>query len=147
MLRTLLALTAGVIASAALCESAHASCAVPPEAGTWINDDADTTSLSRVEVRFVCQDRMLDGEPYPPGAPWYARVYARCERGDCDWADTTARSIGDYLYAVYEQAYARRFLWIRMSRLKPGELWMFVWTDFADPGRRDYTVQGWFHRE
>lgn len=123
-----------------------AACEGPAEIGTWVNDDKDTQSLTRIEVRFVCQDQMLDGEPYPPGLNWYTRVFGNCDDHECDWGEAAGRNLDAYIFAFYDQGFARRAVWIRRSRLRPGRLWVFVWTKFADPTRRDYAVQGWFHR-
>jgi hypothetical protein len=31
-----------------------------------------------------------------------------------------------------------------MSRFRTGQLWIWMWTDFADPARADYESQNWF---
>lgn len=132
---------------ALLPERADALCATQEEHGQWINTDASTRSLTRIELRFVCQDQILNGEPYPPGPPWHVHVFGSCVPTDCDWGEVGAQRLGsNHIYAVYNQGYARRHVWARMSQYRPGQLWVYTWTDFADPGRPDYGVHNWFRR-
>ena len=52
-------------------DQASTQCVDPPENGNWINADSNTRSLTRAELRFTCQDQILNGQPYPPGPPWH----------------------------------------------------------------------------
>jgi len=121
---------------------------VPQEEATWKNDDSSTNTITRIALRFVCQDQILNGEPYPPGPAWYFHVSGECEPSDCDWGEVGAQRLGSgYAYGVYDHGFAKRFVWVRMSNHRPGHLWIYVWTDFADARRNDYAIQAWFHRE
>jgi hypothetical protein len=31
-----------------------------------------------------------------------------------------------------------------MSQFRPGQLWVYTYTDFTDPNRPDYDVHNWF---
>jgi hypothetical protein len=122
-----------------------ASCVDPPEDGNWVNTDVNTRSITRIQLRFVCQDQVLNGKPYPPGAPWYVHIYGKCHPTDCDWGEVPAKRLGSgHIYATYNHGFARRYVYIKMSQYRPGQLWVYMWTDFTDPNRPDYGVQNWF---
>ena len=122
-------------------------CASQPESGNWINTDPNTRSLTRANLRFVCQDVVHNGELYPPGPPWYANLFGKCHPTDCDWGEVGARRLGSgHIYAVYDQGFAKRYVYAKMSQYRPGQLWVYVRTDFTDPNREDYTSQNWFRR-
>lgn len=126
------------------------SCAEQPEEGTWINSDPNTRGLTRTVLRFTCQDVILNGQPYPPGPPWHMRLWGACSPEDCDWGEVGAQSvtIGDrsYVHAVYHHGFATRYVYADISLYRPGQLWIWMWTTFADPSRADYESQAWFTR-
>jgi hypothetical protein len=124
-----------------------ALCAQPEEEGNWENTDPNTRSLTRIQLRFVCQDQILNGEPYPPGPPWYVHVFGKCHPTDCDWGEVGAQRLSSgHIFAFYDQGFARRYVYARMSQYRPGQLWVYTWTDFTDPSRPDYDVHNWFRR-
>lgn len=129
-------------------KSADALCAWPEEEGQWVNTDPNTRGLTRIDVRFVCQDQVLNGKPYPPGAPWYVHLYGSCHPTDCDWGEVEAERIGTgHLYAYYDHGFARRYVYVKMSQYRPGQLWVWMWTDFVSPSRADYGMHNWFRRQ
>ncbi len=129
-------------------EPAQASCIQPQEEGSWRNADPNTRSLSRIKLRFVCQDVILNGEPYPPGPPWYVHVRGKCSPTDCDWGEVGARQLGSgHIYAFYDFGFAKYYVFSRMSAFRPGQLWVWTWTNFTDPGRADFGTHDWFVRE
>src|ERR1041384_6177956 len=111
----------GIVAAAAFLglllppRDADASCSASREQALWKNDDPTTSSITRIEVRFVCQDQILNGEPYPPGPSAYVHVLGKCKPVDCEWGEAGATRVGDYLYAVYDHGFAKRFVWLKMS--------------------------------
>ena len=129
-------------------QSAHALCATPTQEGSWLNTDTQTRSLTRIQLRFICQDQVLNGQLYPPGPPWYVHVFGKCHPTDCDWHEVGATSTSSgFIYGFYNQGFARRYVYARMSMYRPGQLWVYTWTDFTDPKRPDYAVQNWFRRQ
>ena len=139
--------TVAVLISGYGVSEALALCATQEEEGSWVNTDPNTRSLTRIQLRFVCQDQILNGQPYPPGPPWYVHVFGKCHPTDCDWTEVGASRLGTgHVYAVYRQGYATRYVYARMSAYRPGQLWVYTWTDFTNPARPDYGVHNWFHR-
>ena len=134
----------------AAAQPAAAQCAAQPEDGNWANADPNTPSLTKAELRFTCQDQILNGQPYPPGPPWHMHLWGKCHPTDCDWgvADADEVTIGSrsFVRAIYHQGFATRYVYADMSLFRAGQLWIWMWTDFADPGRPDYESQNWFVR-
>lgn len=127
---------------------AEASCIAQPEDGKWVNADPNSNSIPRIELRFICQDQVINGQLYPPGPPWYVHVWGRCSPTNCDWGEVGAQRIGTgQVHAFYDQGFAKRSVFAKMSAFRPGQLWVFIWTDFTDPGRADYGIHNWFVRE
>jgi len=142
-----LALFGAIVGLLATHGRANALCLLPQEEGKWVNTDSNTRSLTRIELRFVCQDQVLNGQPYPPGPPWYVHVWGKCVPTDCDWGEVGAQQLGSgHIFAFYDQGFAKRFVFARMSQFRPGQLWVWTWTDFTSAGRADYGVHNWFRR-
>jgi hypothetical protein len=133
---------------AVLLQTAYPLCAAQDEDDWWVNTDPNTRSITRIHLRFVCQDMVLNGELYPPGPPWYVHIYGKCHPSDCDWGEVGAQRLSsDHIYTVYRQGFATRYVYARMSQYRPGQLWVYTWTDFADPNRPDYGSHNWFQRQ
>ena len=138
-LATLLALSKGRIA--------HEQCIAQPEDGTWINSDPATRSFPRAVLRFTCQDQVLNGQPYPPGPPWHIHLWGSCHPTNCDWGETGATRLSSgWICGTYDQGFAKRYVYARMSQARPGQLRTYVWTDFTDPRRADYASNDYYHR-
>lgn len=126
---------------------AVALCAAQEEDGQWVNADHNTRSITRINLRFVCQDQILNGQLHPPGPPWYMHLFGACSPSDCDWGEVGAQRLSSgHIYGTYDQGFARRYVYARMSQYRPGQLWVYLYTDFTDPGRPDYEVHNWFVR-
>jgi len=130
-----------------LAAQARAGCLEPLEVGEWANVRPDTRALVSIDLRFVCQDRVLNGAPYPPGPAWYVHAVGRCEPVDCDWHEVGAQRLATaHIFAMYEQEGARRYVYLRMSQARPDLLWACIYTDFKDPTRTNYGEYAWFRR-
>jgi TolB protein len=53
---------------------AQALCAVNPFEGTWANSALQPVRISSATIEFVCQDQIINGEPYPPGPPYFVNI-------------------------------------------------------------------------
>jgi hypothetical protein len=148
-IRTLVIAASAVLAVASS-QSIFAQCVTPFEEGNWVNIDAATHGITRINVTFTCQDQVLNGQPYPPGAPFHLHLFGKCTPSDCNWgvADGHPVTIGStrWIYSFYDQGFAKRYVYIKPSTLFPGDLYMWMYTDFVDPSRGDYVLTNWFHK-
>ena len=123
-------------------------CVTPFEEGQWSNIDSNTRGITRVNVRFICQDQILNGVPCcPPGPEFYVHIYGKCHPTDCDWGEVGAQGLNSgFIYATYDQGFAKRYVYLKKSKYRPNTLWMYMYTDFTNPNRRDYSMQQWFKK-
>ena len=118
-----------------------ALCAAPREEGTWVNRDSSTRSIARVQVLFDCKDTV----PRTPGPTWKTHLFGACSPTDCDWGEAGGeQNKTGYIYTFYNQGYAKRYVYTRMSQRYLGNLYVYIWTDFVDPSRSDYKSENWF---
>ncbi|MCG6902184.1 MAG: hypothetical protein LJE68_05830 [Rhodobacter sp.] len=135
-------IAAAVLGLTMSAHTASAICLAQPENGNWRNIDSNTRSITRATIRFQCQDQILNGRPYPPGAPWYIHLWGSCSPSDCDWGEVPARRLENgWIFGRIDQGFARRELWVKMSG---GRLRVYVRTDFTDPNRADYNTDNFF---
>jgi hypothetical protein len=124
------------------------SCAEQPEEGTWV-PVAPNDFITKVGIRLNCQDQILNGEPYPPGAPWYIHLWGKCHPADCDWGEAGGQRLhSGALYFFYNQGFAKRYVYAQIvAGAHPAELWVHVVTVFTDPNRRGYVVDNRYRRD
>ena len=136
-------------AFAALPKPAHAMCASPTEAGNWVNVDPNARGITQIQLQFVCQDQVLNGQLYPPGPPWYVHVFGACYPTDCDWGTVGAQKLdAGWIYAFYDPGFAKNYVYAKTWPQYPGYLYVWAWTTFTDgSGRADYADSGWFQRQ
>jgi hypothetical protein len=101
-----------------------------------------------VNVRFQCQDVIVNGQPYPPGFPYYLHLFGSCYPTDCDWGEVGARrDSSGWIRTTIDHGFATRSVWVKAY---PGYsvdwLRVWIWTDFKDPNRADYASNDWFNR-
>jgi hypothetical protein len=136
------------VVTLAFASPAEALCARQQEDGRWVNVDPNTRDFTRIQLRFICQDQVLNGQLYPPGPPWYVHVWGKCLPNDCDWGEVDARRLDSgHVYAVFDQGFVKTYIYAKMSQYRPGQLWVYAWTDFRDPSRPDFALQSWFQRQ
>jgi hypothetical protein len=123
--------------------TASALCTTPLEEGIWTNLNPATRSIRRIRLRFQCQDQILNGQPYPPGAPFYVTIWAACHPSSCFWGERPAHRAGGYIVANYDHGFATRVL--RVRAIPGGRLAVRMHTDFRD-GRADYDTVDIFRR-
>jgi len=93
-------------------DRASALCMRPSEDGAWVNANANTRSITRVPLRFVCNDTIHNGEV--AGPDWYVHLFGKCHPSDCDWGEIAAtRHENGWIYGVYNQGFAKRYVWTR----------------------------------
>ncbi len=130
---------------------AHALCAPPPvsdQHGSWRNINANTNSVTRVNVRNECSDHQTCDEN--GNCTWnggyFVRVYGKCHPTDCDWGQIKAQDMGGgWIRAKYVRSWATNHVWLKTYTYS-GTVYLRVWvhTDFTDAdGRRDYTTDEW----
>lgn len=126
-------------------ESAQALCVQPQEEGEWVNRNNNTRSITRANIRFQCQDQILNGQPYPPGDPFYVSLFGSCSPTDCEWEEVGAtRNEDGWLRATVDHGFAKRSVWVKAYSEDSLRVW--IWTDFTDPNREDYSSNDWFVR-
>ncbi len=137
--RRLILLLASVLLAIGSSSGLVAMCVEPPENGGW-EHSGGTTALSGIKLRFVCQDMMFNGKPHPPGPPWYIKAG--------DWGEAGARKLASgHIYAVFDRGSAKHHVYAKMSAFRPGQLWVWTWTDFADPAKEDSGTHSWFRKK
>jgi hypothetical protein len=123
--------------------TASALCVTPAQEGDWVNINPGTRSIRRIKLRFVCQDQILNGKPYPPGAPWYVTIWAACHPSSCAWGERPAKRLFGTIMANYDHGFAKRSLLINTA--PGGRLAVRMHTNFRD-GRTDYDTLDVFRR-
>jgi hypothetical protein len=125
-----------------------AACVQPQEAGEWKNVASHGAGIHKIALRFVCQDQIVNGQPYPSGPPWYMRVWGKCESTFCDWGEVAAKTLdGAGVYAVYSRGGVAHHVWAKVSRYRPGQLWVSTRVDSVNSKSSDDISQDWFIRE
>jgi hypothetical protein len=126
-------------------------CSAPPaEYGNWVNADPNATGIARIELRdcqpvVVCNGNICS---VTNDAGWATHVLGKCSPSNCDWGWSAGafRLSSGQVYGFYDQGFAKRSVYAKMSAYRPGQLWVHWHTDFTDPARADYDVDEWFVR-
>jgi hypothetical protein len=146
-----------VLALVSVPRASHSQCVPPFEQGTWVNIDAATRGITKVEIDFSCNDVIrcsVDAngnetcDPLPP--PYSLHLWGKCAPTDCDWgsADGNDHWVGTtkWVYSFYNQGFAQRYVYVKPSVVHPGALFLWMYTHFTGAGRSDYVFTGWYHK-
>ena len=127
---------------------AQALCVTPEEAGSWVNSVPNTRSITQINVRFQCQDQVINGQLYPPVSPYYLRLFGACSPTDCDWGEIGAtRDSAGWIRTTIHQGFATRYVWVKAyTGYADDWLRVYIWTDFRASNRTDYASDEWFNR-
>lgn len=116
-------------------------CIQPYEVGDWVNQDSNTDSITRAQVRMQCKE--LGGTRVIP--VFSVRLFGACVPTDCEWENVGLRPKGDgWFFGTLDQGFADREIWVRADGRD--DLRVYISTDFADSGRQDYSSNDWFTR-
>lgn len=133
-----------VAVSVSTASPASALCEPSTMDGEWHNIDADTRSITRVNLTQGCGPRLCDTSgrcSSPP--PFTIETFGACYPTDCEWGAEPMKYMGDDWYrAVYERSWATKYVW---AREYGSYLRVWVWTDFHD-GRTDYASNNWMRK-
>lgn len=146
--RGLMAAIAAIAWMLASAMPAAAQCAVQPEDGSWVNLNPNTRGITHVNLRFTCQDQVLNGQPFPPGPPWHIHIFGKCHPRDCDWGTVGAqRASNGQITGTFNQGFATRSVHAQMSTQQADTLQLLIHTNFGDPNRPDYDLNELFRRQ
>ncbi|HET9143630.1 hypothetical protein [Actinophytocola sp.] len=120
------------------------------EHGDWVNTDPNATGIARIELRDCQPVTVCNGNicSVTHDAGWTMRVFGKCSPTNCDWgwSKSDFRMSSGHIHGFYDQGFAKRHVYAKMSQYRPGQLWVYWRTDFTDPNRPDYDKQEWFRR-
>lgn len=122
----------------------------PEEYGNWNNADPNANGIARIELRDCQPVTQCSGDicsiTYDAG--WIMHVFGKCSPTNCDWGWSAGqfRLSSGQVYGFYDQGFAKRYVYAKMSQYRAGQLWVYWRTDFTDPNRADYEMQEWFVR-
>ena len=122
---------------------AQALCASDPMDGRWENVDLNTRGITTIVYNFRCQDQILCDESgnCSRGEPTGINVFGSCSPADCDWGErpVTVHQSGNWKYAIFDQGFARKIVWLRLE--SNGQLTAVSDVDYRD-SREDR--QSWY---
>lgn len=132
-----------------LANNAYALCVMPSEPGDWKNIDPNTRGITTASVRFQCQDQILNGELYPPGYPFYIKLWGSCTPTDCYWGEMGATYEHDgWKKAFKDHGFAKRYIWFKTYIYGTTTyLRVWIWTDFVSTTRTDYASDNWMLKQ
>jgi hypothetical protein len=120
------------------------------EFGDWVNADPNARGIARIELRDCQSVTTCSGNTCTTthDAGWTTHAFGSCSPGNCDWGWSagTFRLSSGQIYGYYDQGFAKRHVYAKMSQYRPGQLWVYWRTDFVDPNRPDYDLHEWFVR-
>jgi hypothetical protein len=129
-----------------------ALCAASSLTGDWRNIDANTRSMRRAIVDFVCNDvRLCDTSGHCTGgdSSHYMHMFGACSPTSCDWGRVKAPDAGSgWIRSTYRFGFADVDVWLKTYQYY-GLTYLRVYTStrFAPgDGRANYTTDEWMLR-
>ncbi len=131
-------------------------CVIPAEEGTWYNYDRDTRNITRLIMDMECRDAStttcngnICSTTSAVKPHYFIRLFGKCYPSDCDWGRIEGQrltgSLDGWYYFSYDQGFAKRYVYIRSYPAWPNWLRLYIYNDFTDPARTDYTIDEWMH--
>jgi hypothetical protein len=119
-------------------EAQGSICTTPAEQGSWTNYNSQTRGITRLDFRMACRR----------ATPVYSISMFSCAPICDGWNEVRGERLtgnldGWYRF-VYDQGFARRYVYARTYPQWPGWLRLWVYTDFVDSVRADYVMDEWF---
>lgn len=134
----------------AMSGNASASCLAQEMDGTWVNDDPNTRSITKVEINFPCNDVVLNGRRII--LPDTIRVYGSCHPTDCNWGTANLHSKfwdereSQYTYARADYDFSFKASKLYIFLTDDGKLVVSDQNRFKD-GRDDYSNVAQFTKQ
>ncbi len=104
--------------------------------GTWVNEDIDTNSITKIEIWRVGETEV------------YIQIWGACQPTNCDWGEQKTNfddTLDNFINLIWDHGFAIRSQGLLL--LLNGELEVVTFTDFVDPGRLDYESTDYFTKE
>ena len=101
-------------------------------AGDWINDDPNTTGMTRLIITNEQNLMSIHG-------------YGKCRPLDCDWGTVTAKFTANPFVAVYQADFKTNTLTIRL--IDTNSLHVHSKNVFSDGSNRDYEADYYLHKQ
>jgi hypothetical protein len=131
-------------------------CIIPPEEGSWENNDPQTRGITRAEFRMECRDASVTTcsggicrTTFAVKAHYFIHLFGSCSPLDCDWGEVEGERLSGSLEGwyrfFYDQGFAKRYVYARTYPAWPDSLRIWIYTDFTDPARAGYSMDNWFH--
>ncbi|WP_144394420.1 hypothetical protein [Pleionea sediminis] len=135
-------------AKAGLCTEAG------PEVGNWVNNDANTRGVTRVEITSRCVDdsiRQCNGDIcsviHNVKRVYDVRVWGSCSPTDCYWGKVEGlKTSADWLRFFYNQSHAYKWVWAQIWSGSDNWLRVVVERKYKDD-REDSNSWYWFRRQ
>lgn len=124
--------------------SAHALCGPVEEEGSWVSHPTRGI-IAEMEIGFLCQDQIINGQPYPEGDPHTIHAFGDCFPTNCDWGELAADHDGTWHSTTYEFGFVTKTVYAKMSSYYDDELYVWIYSDFHD-GRADGSDSGYMIR-
>lgn len=147
----------GVVIAVLVGSAVASMCIIPQEEGAWQNYDPNTRGITHLNFRMECRDdshTTCNGNichtTFAVAPHYFISLWGSCSPSDCRWGEVEGTalsgSMAGWYYFFYNQGFAKRYVYARTYPEWPGWLRLWIYTDFTDPARADYTMDDWFRK-